>query len=341
MDEELAARLAAVHALLARLQRDESRPEEAQRLLGEARPSFGGWDLQLIWTEEPYDRSLHYDAIVTSPAGAAFSVSRAVDRGIPWALRAVVHSGDGVVVVAGGVSVKFADVAADLTSVWSDPMSQARLVDAALVRAATAGDPPVADDAAVATRRDELARRRGLLDAAAIAEWCASYALPPDVLERFAREQIAAGALQERLVGEAIEAHFEGHRPDYDRVSLCRVTAPDRSLERLASGDLAAAAERLLAADPACGLVVSFARSWRFELPAAIAGGTRLGPTRRGHLHEVSQVREIRPATLDPSTRQAVRERLFAGWLAERRAAARVRWNWTAPAGDPGGGQSY
>ncbi|MET7400956.1 hypothetical protein ABZS66_46500, partial [Dactylosporangium sp. NPDC005572] len=53
-------------------------------------------------------------------------------------------------------------------------------------------------------------------------------------------------------------------------------------------------------------------------LPADAEAGTEAG-TPAGPL----TVLAVRPATRD-----SVSRRLFAGWLEERRAAARVEWNW-------------
>jgi len=67
------------------------RPQEAKtrlRLLQQRYPDAG---MHLVWEEEGYDASIHYDVLVHLAEGATVSLSFCPDRAIPWPLRGAHH----------------------------------------------------------------------------------------------------------------------------------------------------------------------------------------------------------------------------------------------------------
>src|SRR6185295_2519935 len=71
------------------LVRDEIPPEDAQSGLRPLQKQYSGVGMQLIWEEETYDRSVHYDALINLPDEGTISISYCDDRAKPWPLRGV------------------------------------------------------------------------------------------------------------------------------------------------------------------------------------------------------------------------------------------------------------
>jgi hypothetical protein len=196
------------------------------------------------------------------------------------------------------------------------------------MRRACALAPPVVDGEAIENHLAELRLRRGLTTPEAEADFYALYALPPGSLRRFAVEEVTFEALREREVGGLVGGHFAQHRGDYDRVVVGRLVAgdADRAQEiadavRSGARDLVTAAEEELHRSLLPSVALTLSPAWRRDLPAVLRGTVVAG-------REVLGIVQVRPAELDADLRRAIRDELFEAWLAPRRAAAVVRWNW-------------
>src|SRR5688572_13024203 len=71
------------------LVRDGIRPEEARSGVGQLQTRHSEVGMELIWEEEAYDSSVHYDALLQLPEMGAVSLSYCDDRALPWPLRGV------------------------------------------------------------------------------------------------------------------------------------------------------------------------------------------------------------------------------------------------------------
>src|SRR5262245_49738026 len=74
---------------LVTLTREGIRPAEARarlRLLQEQHPETG---VDLLWEEEAYDQSVHYDALLRLSGEGTISLSFCPERALPWPLRGV------------------------------------------------------------------------------------------------------------------------------------------------------------------------------------------------------------------------------------------------------------
>src|SRR5262245_5532703 len=74
---------------LVTLAQDRARPGEAMarlRALEGRDPDIG---MDLLWEEEAFDRSVHYDVLLRPPGGGTVSLSFCPDRALPWPMRGV------------------------------------------------------------------------------------------------------------------------------------------------------------------------------------------------------------------------------------------------------------
>ncbi|MET7426368.1 TIGR04500 family putative peptide maturation system protein [Dactylosporangium sp. NPDC005555] len=289
--------------------------------VGALRARHPGSGLRLLWQREAYDGSVHYDLLLREPdAGGTVSLSWCPDDDLPWPLRGVQRGGEMLLVRVDGVALEVADAVAYLDVLWRSQPLRDRLVDACVVRAAIDGDELDDEDLQVAA--DAFRRARDLLTPEATRAWMERERLSDEQFEDLVTHQALVARLRARVTAGAGPGSGSG-AARHDRLRIVRVERPSAAeAERLAAApDLLAAA----AADFAAGTgpAPTLETVTRAELPDAGEVGSVVGPIATADRFLVAAVLAVEPATADSVSRA-----LFAEWLAERRAAARVEWNW-------------
>ncbi|GAA2348631.1 TIGR04500 family putative peptide maturation system protein [Dactylosporangium salmoneum] len=299
---------------------------EARALVDALRARHPDAGVRLLWQREEYDGSLHYDLLIRQAAADAgvVSLSWCPDDALPWPLRGVQRGGEMLLVRVNGFELGVADAIGFLDVLWREASLRDRLVDTCLVRLELDADGTELDDAALQEAADAFRRARGLLTLEDTRAWMSRERLSDQQFEDLVAHQARVARLRERVTAGRVDAELAADPGRYDQLRLVRVeTADDEAAARLAAApDLLAAA----AADFAAGIgpaPVLMTVTWADLDPAlaeAIAGNAPV-PFGGGYL--VAAVLGVQPATRD-----AVSRRLFGEWLAERRAAAHVEWNW-------------
>lgn len=346
MNESLAETLNETLDVLTALARDGARPEEARarlRPLQERQPAV---NLELVWQEEPYDNSFHYDALLRLPGEGTVSLAFCPDRALPWPFRGVQRASERTLVRVNTTRLSVDQAVAYLDFVWDEARLVDRLVNACLIREALNQSWIEPTDAEVQAALDAFRRSQGLHQAADLHRWLARRGLTEQQLLNLVTDQAALRALRTRVVAGRIDAYFEAHRTEFDTARIACIEEPDagRAREiarRILTREvdfLSAAQEHFLSAsgsnvEPAA----TFRQLVRGEAPPelaeavfAAAPGAILGPIHAGSGTTcfVVQVLSFAPARLDNPTRHVIEQRLFANWLAERRASATIEWNW-------------
>jgi putative peptide maturation system protein len=282
--------------------------------------------LRLLWQREEYDGSLHYDLLVRQPATDAGAVSWCPDDALPWPLRGVQRGGEMLLVRVDGFELGVADAIGFLDLLWREAPLRDRLVDTCLVRLALDADADGTelDDAALQEAADAFRRARGLLTLEDTRAWMSRERLSDQQFEDLVAHQARVARLRERVTAGRVDAELAADPGRYEQLRLVRVEAADEAAAaRLAAApDLLAAAAADFAAGtaPAPALMTVTRADLDPALAEAIADGVPV-PLDGGYL--VAAVLAVQPATRD-----AVSRRLFGEWLAERRAAAHIEWNW-------------
>jgi putative peptide maturation system protein len=345
MRETTCPTLTGVLEHLKALHREGIRPAEARARFQHLQQQHPGTRIDLVWEEEVYDRSMHYDALVHLAGQGTVSMSFCADEALPWPLRGVGRWSDKDLVRVNNTPLSVHDAVAFLDFIWDEKPLVLRLLNLCLIWEALEKDPIALSDAELQRALDAFRRAHKLCTAADTYQWMERRGMTQDRLERLVADEATVAKLRERVTAGRVEEYFAVHRADFDTACIARMELPDeesahRTLEQIRSGavDWHAEAQRrfLLAAErspdpPGDLFAVVQRRQASPELRAAIfaaAPGDLVGPVHTEEGFAVVRVLSITPARLDEATHAAIQKVLFEEWLAERRAAARIEWNW-------------
>jgi putative peptide maturation system protein len=298
--------------------------------------------MDLVWVQEPYDGSVHYDALIHVAGEGTVSLSFAADGDLPWPLRGVQRWQDRNLARVNGGVVTVDQAIAQLDFIWDEVPLVRRLVNTCLIQETLKREPITVDEADLQEAMDSFRRARGLFTAEDTHQWLADKALSAEKLEQLLVDQATLRKLRARVAEGRVEDYFVAHRDELAEVGLLRLDFADEGRARAALDELrrgetfVALAERALAEAVSRGeqapvlesLVLRRREAATFELPIAVAPGDLVGPLPSKRGAALVQALAVQPACLDKRTRQAVEQVLFEDWLADRRKAARIEWYW-------------
>ncbi len=325
--------------------REGIRPQEAKarlRLLQQQNPDTG---INLVWEQEAYDGSVHYDALLRLPEGATVSMSFCPDRALPWPLRGAHRWSESELVRVNNSVLRVEQAIACLDFLWDEAPVVNRLLNVCLIQEEFDRDPIELTDAEMQTGMDSFRRAHKLFTAEDTYLWMQQRGMTHEQLERLVADNLAVARLRDRVSEGRVESYFEGHHADFDTAHIARIEFADeesarRTHQQILAGEVdfyqaaqnnfLAAAERSEKAERS--LFASIRRNEASEeLGAAIfdsAPGEVIEPARVADGYTVARVLALTPAQLDEPTQAAIKEIIFDEWLAERRRAATIEWNW-------------
>jgi putative peptide maturation system protein len=348
MKENVQQTLVETLEYLVTLVRDGIRPEDARSGLRPLQMRHSEVGIQLIWEEEPYNRSIHYDALLHLPEGTA-SLSYCDDRAMPWPLRGVHRWSDAELVRVNNSVLRVDQAIACLDFIWEECRITDQLVNICLVQEELEKHPIDLSDQELQRATDSFRSARKLYRAEDTYDWMERRGITQQQLERLAGNQATIAKLRDRLVGSRVQDYFDGHSADFDTAYIARFFLTDETLaletaERIRSGEV----NFLDAAQ--CAFVTAkqsqrpirptgdgdlFSAVQRREAPVELreslfgsAPGSVLGPTRDQDRYGIIRVLSVVPPTLDEPTRNSIKKILFEEWLEERRSTATVEWFW-------------
>lgn len=328
------------------LHREGVRPPDAQARLLDLQARHPDTKMQLVWEEEPYDASVHYDVLLRLHEGITLSLSACPDRALPWPLRGVHRWSDADLVRVNGFTIAMQEAIALLDVLWTDASLMDRLVNTIVIREELIRDPIKLADAELQAGIDGFRRAHRLYGAEDTRVWMQARGMTHADLERHVSDALVTARLRERLADGRVEAYFQDHRADFDAVHFAQIVCHDRAradqIHRdVTAGELSfleAAQRHFLSwtARPGEKQRALFATLRRRDAPPelalalfAAAPGDVVGPiaTTDGG-YAVAQLLSHDPARLDEATTASIEEILWDAWLAERRQAARIEWFW-------------
>jgi putative peptide maturation system protein len=342
MHENTVKVLVDVAAYLERAVAQRMVPAQASAGLDTIRPRHPEASIDLVWEDQAFDGSYHFDALIRPASGGTVSVSVCGNDSLPWTLRGLQRWRDSDLLRVNGTVLSVENAIAQLEMLWEQGPLMRRLVDSCIIEAELKRTTVETTPTDVQRALDGLRRGRGLTSATAMRTWMQDSGTTLQQLEELATRLARALKLRERIVGDEAERYFAAHRTDFDTIRLAVVKVPSEALARqiLASidstqGGLVAAARDAFVNDPAGRTELTFRKDLRYKLAAEntvqlfdVQPGILLGPIPGPAGFTLMQVLSIHPAQMDDITRNAVQTRLFEEWLATQRRGATVEWFW-------------
>jgi putative peptide maturation system protein len=165
------------------LARDQIRPEEARSGLRLLQGRFPELQLDLLWEEEAYDQSVHYDVLVHHPGEGTVSLSWCPDRSLPWPLRGARRWSEADLVRVNEVVLKVDQAVACLDFIWDEARIVDRLVNVCLIQETLEKEPIELSEAELQTAMDGFRRAHKLYKAEDTRRWMERHAMTHEQLE--------------------------------------------------------------------------------------------------------------------------------------------------------------
>jgi putative peptide maturation system protein len=189
---------------------------------------------------------------------------------------------------------------------------------------------------------DAFRTQHGLYTAEETYRWLEQHGMSHEGLEQHIAAQALSAKLRDQVTAGDVEEYFERHASDFDTARIAHFKVLDAAsahsiYEQIRRGQVdffAVAQHQFLARrDHTCrDLFALVRRGQLIPQQAAVifsaAPGAVVGPLRSGEGYGIVRVLHIERARLDEATREAIKEILFAEWLAGRRREATVEWFW-------------
>ena len=331
---------------LADLAREAVRPPEALARLGPLRRKHPELVVDLVWDEQPYPATVHYDVLLRAPGADTLSLSLCPASDTPWPLRGVRLASDQDLVRVNGETLKVREAMDCIDFLWNEARVIRPLIDLCLIEAAVTRWAVVPTAEHTQRALDAFRSSRGLLSAKQTLAWMDANALTHEGLERMVQGQARAFALRDRVVGDVgHEAYWDAHPGAFDVAHIARLRVRTRERAEQVAAEIQRGrsfyavleeeftARRLVALPHGTLETVR-----RRELPRAhaeaifaAAAGEVAGPLAGEPGESFDLVRVIRTEIADvedDASRDALSGAVFEQWLADQRRSANIEWFW-------------
>jgi putative peptide maturation system protein len=330
---------------LVELVQEGTPPEEARKRVRLLHADHSDMKMELIWEEQTYDRSVHYDMLLHPPTRGTVSLSFCPDRGLPWPLRGVHRHSARDLLRVNKTVLQVAQAIACLDFMWEDARAMKRLVNVCLLQEALEEDPLELTDRELQLAMDRFRRARKLYRARDTFRWLEERGMTHEQLEQRVRDEAIVAKLRDKVTAGRVEDYFESHQADFDTAAVARIVVTDegsarRAYEEVCRGTMAfyEAAQHCFLTEIGSSATPSlevFTVLKRCELLPEVASvvfaaapGDLVGPLCSGHTYTILRILSVVPGQLDARTRSEIQKILFENWLKGRREAAVIEWLW-------------
>ncbi len=345
MNETLTSTLASSLEFLQGLARDGVRPEQARQRLHLLQGNSPSISVDLIWEEEAYDQSMHYDVLMHLAQAGTVSLSFCPDRAVPWPLRGVHRWDESVLLRVNRTVMRIDQAIGCLDFIWNEDRIMNRLINVCIIQEELEKNPLELSDAELQHAMDAFRRAHRLCKAEDTLRWMEGRGMTQNKFERLVADQAIVAKLRDKITAGQVDSYFEQHRADFDSACIARIDCLDResaeqALSQIRSGEAdfyEVAQHQAMAAAARSGEVSSHFFSVVYRAPdgaewksALFSAGREqvIGPVRDGDTYALVRVLVFAPACLDEPTRRTIQTMLFAEWLEEHRKTATIEWFW-------------
>ncbi|MED7932024.1 hypothetical protein SMD20_47950 [Nonomuraea sp. LP-02] len=278
--------------------------------------------VQLVTDVRPGSPIVDYDLVLAHPDGGDVALTAPTGDGVPWTVDHSTHFASGRVLTIGDHEVLVQNALLTLRArAEGDPSIQEELIDHCLLEELIGQETEKPTQEEIQDASDGYRIRRGLLSRDEMMRWLENVGLTLEAYDNHITGLALRQRVRARVERETARDYLDRHPGEFDQVWAVWATGPEHELSA-----------GLPHAQPAGGVEVTSAVRAARELPEPLrraAAGKTVGPVPYGRHHLVGEIRERRPADPDdPATLAAAGRAGFAAFMAERRAAADIRWHW-------------
>jgi len=325
--------------------REGVRCKEAKARLRDLQQRYPEMGMDLLWEEESYDKSMHYDTLLHLDGGGTVSLSFCPDRALPWPLRGIHRWSEADLVRVNNTVLTIDEAIAYLDFIWDEARIINRIVNACLIHETLDKDPIRLSEVELQLAMDGFRRAHKLYTVEDTYQWLERHGMTHEQFERYVADEAMIAKLRDRVTAAHVEPYFEARRTDFDTAYIAQVKLPDhentqQALEQMrnsAIGFYELAQQRFVATardqeNPSEAIFISSQRrEMAHELGKAIFAakpGEVLDPICTEQGYAIIRVLSLSPASLDEKTRITIKKILFEDWLAERRRGSKIEWYW-------------
>jgi putative peptide maturation system protein len=325
--------------------RSRIQPQEAKARFNIIQKQYPETKIDLVWEQETYDRSIHYDALLHLCGEGSISLSFCPEQTLPWPLRGVHRWSDKHLVRVNNHVLTVGEAIVHFDFIWHESSLMNRLIDICLIRQELEERPVNISDDDLQLAMDTFRHSNQLYKAEDTYQWMKQHGMTHEKLEGLVTDNAKVAKLKDRIAENLVEDYFQEHRANFETAYIAKFEIESEPIasqiyEQICTGKISfyEAIEQhfLTITEKYCDRYSSiFSMTQRGHLPSNLAQaifnakpGDILEPIGTGNESIIVRVLSFLPATLDRQTSNSIKSILFQAWLAKHREEAKIEWNW-------------
>jgi putative peptide maturation system protein len=327
------------------LVQNEIQPQEAKSGLNLLQQEYPDIKMNLVWEEEAYDRSIHYDTLLHLPDTGCVSLSFCPEKTLPWPMRGIHRWREGDLVKVNNTLMTVSEAIANLDFIWNEKRLINRLIDACIIREELDNNSVNISDAELQQTMNSFREERQLYTVEDTYNWMQQNGLNHERFESLMTNKATVNKIRDRVAAKLVEDYFNRHQSDFDVAYVARFDVKDREeaskiYEQIRQGKVdfyEALQHHFVTKTQKIGQSSRgfFSVIQRRELTSPLKEtifATEIDSTVElfytGETYAIFRVLSLIPANLDDKTRIAIRNLIFEQWLAQKRQEAKIDWYW-------------
>jgi len=284
---------------------DNIKPKDAQTRLQTLRTQNSPLEINLLWEEEVYDNSTHYDVLIRlEEEESTISLSYCPDRALPWPMRGVNRWSDKELVRVNDIVLQMDQAIACIDFIWDEKRIIDRLIKTCLIQEELERKPVELTDDELQFFMNGFRRTHRLYT--------------PEATYEYEARLIK---LRTRVANEQVDSYFEKHQSDFDMAQIALIELSEQSeaqelAKQIQNGELnfyQAAQDSFLSHQEMPKNL--FRVISRRDIPDAfidvfdVTPGTVLGPIKVDEEYVIIKILSTKSAVLDRETCQSIQVR--------------------------------
>jgi putative peptide maturation system protein len=320
-------------------------PQEAKARFKKIQKQYPETNINLVWEQEAYDRSIHYDVLLHLCGEGSISLSFCPEQTLPWPLRGVHRWSDKHLVRVNNNVLTVGEAIVHLDFIWQESSLMNRLIDICIIRQELEERPVKISDEDLQLAMDTFRQSNQLYKAEDTYQWMKQHGMTHEKLEGLVVDNAKVAKLKERIAENLVEDYFQEHQANFETAYIAKLEIESKPIasqiyEQINTGkiDFYEAMEQqfIETQKSLCDRSSSiFSITQRGDRPVNLAQtifnakpGHILEPICTGKKYLIVRVLSFLPATLDRQTSNSIKSILFQAWLAKHREEAKIEWNW-------------